>query len=373
MFWSISLLVLLAAGLVTLWPLLDSGSNRKLAALAGVVLLPVAGYVLYQGVGTPEALDPALSRPRQQAQEAPAHTGMTDLGTLTERLRQRLEASPDDFEGWVLLGRSYKNLQNYTKAIEALETADRLSPGQPLVQVELVEAKLYASGNSQFTPEMTATLEKAVATDPSQQKGMWLLGIAAAQNGDDERALEWLEKLRLQVEPGSPVEQTLLAQIDQIRTRLGRPPEEVTMPGTAAATAAAADSAPAAAAESAGTDVRVELSATASNSWPQLATGSVPPGAVLFVIIRPEGMTGGPPLGARRVIQPQFPLQLTLTDADSMVPQRPISSATTLNLQARLSLSGRPTPTAGDWQSASSAVAANSDAPITLILDQKVE
>jgi len=372
-FWLISGLVVLGTGILVFLPLLGKGARLKPVTVAGILLLPLVGYVLYQQVGTPRALDPALTRAPERVATQQGHEANTDLGTLTERLRKRLEENPDDVQGWVLLGRSYKNLQNYPKAIEAFENAERLSPGIPLVQVELVEARLFTSNDPKFTPDMVATLEKAVAEEPALQKGLWLLGIAAAQEGDDARALEWWEKLHAQLEPGSSIEQSLNEQIAQIRTRLGQdaPPEPVSAPP--AGTAPAPVTAPAEQTASGGTEILIELSEAASQSWPGIAAGAVPEGAILFIIARPEGMAGGPPLGVRRINQPRFPLQVTLTDGDSMMPQRPISSVERLELQARLSLSGRPTPSAGDWQNVAVGIARGSTEPTTLVLDQKVE
>jgi cytochrome c-type biogenesis protein CcmH len=110
-----------------------------------------------------------------------------------------------------------------------------LAPDQPLVQVELVEARLFVSGDPRITPEMVATLEQAVSAEPTLQKGLWLLGIAAAQQGDDVRALEWWEKLRAQIEPGSQIEQSVLEQMDQARVRLGKTSQPAVTPPMAAA------------------------------------------------------------------------------------------------------------------------------------------
>ncbi len=377
MFWLISLLILLIAGLLALSPLLGKGSNWKLATIALILVLPMAAWWLYHQVGTPQALDQASLRAPAQEPEGPEHAANTDMATLTEGLRLRLEENPDDVEGWILLGRSYKNLQNYPLAIEALEKADSLQPGQPLLQVELVEARLFASGQQHFTAEMTAALEQAVAADPSLQKGLWLLGIAAAQAGDDARAVSWWEQLLPQVEPGSQVEQMVQSQLAEARSRLGQAPASA--PGsspTATPTSTptvAPTSTPTAAQAWQGLDIQVELSAAASQAWPQLPPGAVPPGTVLFIIIRPEGAAGGPPLGAHRVVQPQFPLHLTLSDQDSMMEQRPISSAPRLELQARLSRNGQPTPSAGDWQSAALAVSSTSAEPAKLMVDKQLE
>ncbi len=360
MFWAISLFIVLLSGAVTLWPLMRSHSRWKLAATAAVLALPLIVYWMYQGVGSPAALSP-------EAVESSAHV-TSDMAALTEQLRQRLTESPDQVEGWVLLGRSYKSLQNYPKAVEALETAHRLAPGQPLIVVELVEARLFASGNPRVTPEMTAMLEQAVKADPTLEKGLWLLGIGAAQAGDDRSAIGWWERLLPQLEPGGAVTQEVTEHIAQARMRLGESPETIAAPKIPAEekTVAAADTV---AAESwPGLEISIALGASATAAMPQ-----IPNGAVLFIIAREEGSSGGPPLGVRRIDQPVLPLQLTLTDRDSMMPQRPISRSAGIKLQARLSLTGQPTPVAGDWQSASAQVNPGSGELTQLILDQKVE
>jgi len=79
----------------------------------------------------------------------------------------------------------------------------------------------------------------------------------------------------------------------------------------------------------------------------------------------------GPPLGARKIERPEFPLTLSLTDKDSMLPQRPISAAGEVEIQARLSFSGQPLPVTGDWQS--QPASGLSGQPIRLLLDQQVE
>jgi cytochrome c-type biogenesis protein CcmH len=239
--------------------------------------------------------------------------------------------------------------------------------------VELVEAQLFASGQQGFTPEMTAVLEQAVAADPSLQKGLWLLGIAAAQTGDDARAVSWWEQLLPQVETGGQVEQMVQSQLAEARSRLGEAPATEPSVAPTSAPTTAPTVVPTSAQAWPGLDIQVELSGAASQAWPQLPPGAVPPGTVLFIIIRPEGAAGSPPLGARRVVQPQFPLQLTLSDQDSMMEQRPISSAPRLELQARLSRTGQPTASAGDWQSAVLAVSSTAGEPAKLSVDQEVK
>jgi cytochrome c-type biogenesis protein CcmH len=365
MFWALAATFLLIAAVLTLWPLLVGKTLWKPMALLLVFAVPAAAAWLYQGVGTPAALEPEARQPMDLS-----GAGMADL---TDRLQARLTATPEDLDGWVLLGRSYKTLQRYPEALQALETANRLVPEQPMVLVELVEARLFASGDPRITPEMVALLEQAVGSEPGLQKGYWLLGIAAAQRGDDAGAIARWEELLEQVEPGSGVADAVTAQIAEARTRLGIPAGESPPAGetltageaTVAGEAPLAGEAPVIGAAPLFA-VEVTLSPTARETL-----GPLPPEATLFVVVRPAGAAAGPPLGARKIERPEFPLTLSLTDKDSMLPQRPISSAGEVEIQARLSFTGQALPVTGDWQS--QPASGLSGQPIRLLLDQQVE
>ena len=355
MFWLISLVLLVAAGILTAWPLLAGGARGRLVTVLSVVLVaPLLTYWLYITVGAPQALRTA----------EPAVAGeIADMDDLTATLRGRLRETPEDLEGWILLARSYKSMQRHPEALEALEIANRLVPDQPMVMVELVEARLFTSGDPTITAEMTATLEQAVQADPSLQKGLWLLGIAAAQRGDDTGALAWWQQLLAQLEPDSPVAESVQEQIAQVRERAGAA-------AIAPARAPAALTEPASLLAEPGSllDVQVDVGDAARQA---LQSGSGQP--ILFVIVREADMPGGPPLGVRRFDGPDLPLALRLTDADSMMPQRPISSAATVDVQARLSFSGSPTAVSGDWQSAVISAPSPSAGTVNLLIDQIVE
>jgi hypothetical protein len=75
----------------------------------------------------------------------------------------------------------------------------------------------------------------------------------------------------------------------------------------------------------------------------------------------------------RRIADPQFPIELTVSDRDSMMAQRPISLESEVQLQARVSLSGSPAARPGDWQSAAVKVALDAAGTVELTLDQRVE
>ena len=58
-----------------------------------------------------------------------AANGQTvDVGAMVMRLRDKLEANPDNPQGWLLLGRSYMNLERYDEAVDAYKKAIILIP-----------------------------------------------------------------------------------------------------------------------------------------------------------------------------------------------------------------------------------------------------
>ncbi len=379
MFWTLAAAAVFAATLIALLPLFKGKTFWQPAALALVFLVPAASLWMYTKIGTPAAIDLAPPPRAEAAGTAPAdHTqGAGDMNSAIDSLRARLEQNPDDLEGWMLLARSYRSQQRFGEAVQALETAHSLAPDDPFVMVELAEAWIFTSPDGQISDQSLAMLQRALAIDPSQQKALWLLGVAAAQAGEYQYAIDQWEALMALVEPDSQVAQSLQGQIDEARAALaaatGAPAAETTDKAPAesadAAASPAASTAPAMTADTGGDGwqgTRLSISAGAAMP-PDLASR-----AVLYVVIRSPGPAMGPPIGVRRISGPALPLRLTITDQDSMIAERKISLESEIQVQARLSLSGSPAASDGDWQSAAVTVSLDSSEPVQLVLDQQV-
>lgn len=336
MFWFVAITISLLVAAAVCWPLLRSGGLTRSAGLSLVALGVVLSLLLYREVGTPAAID-VDGRPAARSEVARHAPDQAQMGQLLEQLEQRLQENPDDLEGWLILGRSYKTMQRYHDALAALENAYDLAPRNPVVMVELAEASMFASGNPSIGAQQRGLLEQAVAADPQNQKGLWLLGIAAAQAGETNSAADYWQRLLAQMEPGSSAAVAIQGQIDSLSgvTATEAPPES--WPGF---------------------DITV--------SAPGLDFQATP-GSALFVIARRPG-AAGPPLGVRRIENPAFPVKLVLTDADSMLPQLPVSSSDSLELLARLSPTGQAVPSEGDIESVVVQTSPADSAPITLEL-----
>jgi cytochrome c-type biogenesis protein CcmH len=376
-FWILAAVALAIAAFITFLPLFRPKTGWTPIALALIFLLPAGALMLYPYIGTPEGLDqvaPAAA-PATQA----AHTSeSSEMDAMVDNLRARLTESPEHLEGWMLLSKTLKTMQRYPEALEALETAHRIAPEDPYISVELIEARIFVSGQGQIDNEMVTVLEDAVARDPSQQKGLWLLGVASSQSGNDAKAIEYWQTLVQQLEPGTSIAGSVQKQISQAQNRLGieqessaemevikpdvSPKREVIKPDVSAEREGIE--------QDAGADQEgIKLHLSASDEL----KANMPSSAILFIIIRSAGPVAGPPLGVRRISNPVLPLELAISDRDSMMAERKISSESELRLQARLSLSGAPNAQSGDWQSAALTVPLKTTETVQLVIDQRVD
>jgi cytochrome c-type biogenesis protein CcmH len=95
--------------------------------------------------------------------------------------------------------------------------------------------------------------------------------------------------------------------------------------------------------------------------------GRVPAGAALFVFARAAG--GGPPLAAKRIESPHFPLAFELGPQDRMVAGRPFEGP--LQLSARLDADGNATTRSpGDLQGGSAAPVEPGASGVAIVHDQ---
>jgi len=362
-FWTIAAAVLFVAAVITLFPLLRGKSALQPVALALAFILPAAGLWIYDNFGTPEGID-VLGTPQQVSNAADPHAQGGEMDDMLAGLRQRLEQNPDDLDGLMLLARTLKASQQFAEAADVLERAHALAPENPAVMVELAEAWIYKTPDGSVPESSLAMLERALGINPELQKGLWLMGIASMQQGDDPFAISYWQTLLEQLEPGSNSYNMVASQINEAQARMGMMPESHTPEvegGVVAQTTAPASE------DGAWSGTRVILDAN-DDAKQALANG-----AVLYIMIRGPGPAMGPPLGVRRVSNPSFPLEVTITDSDSMMKERMISSEAEIRLQARVSLTGTPAAQSGDWNSEAKTIELASASLVVLDIDQPVE
>ncbi len=253
---------LLAAGHIP--PELDRTMGQK--ALSGLALgmaamVALAAAALYTNMGQPElagsAPVPAAAAPAAGPPPAPAQA-QGEVAQLISGLEQKMQANPQDPEGWRMLGWSYFQTGRYADAAKAYARAIALKPDGVGYQSAYGEALVQEAGG-QVTPAAAAAFAKAASQDGADARARYFLAVRKAETGDRAGAIEdwlklladspadapWLPQLR------TVIEQTAAQAKIDIAARLAatRPVGNASVPGqpnpAAAAAATAAAGAPA--------------------------------------------------------------------------------------------------------------------------------
>ena len=180
-----------------------STGPAKKTAFALAVLLPVGALVGYTLLGTPRALDPAQTQPQRQVTPEQI-VGMVD------KLAARLKDNPDDKQGWIMLGRSYKMMSRFAEAADAYAKAGDAVTGNSALLADYAETVALANGGK-FAGKPTELLNQALKLEPNEPQALILAGVAAGDRGDFKAAVAYWERLLPLVEPGSEEEQSIKA------------------------------------------------------------------------------------------------------------------------------------------------------------------
>lgn len=186
------------------------GPSRKMA-IAILMLLPPLALVGYSILGDPKALDPAATQAVEQAQVTPEQ-----INTMVAQLAAKMQANPDDMQGWLMLARSYKALGRFEEAVQAYGKAEKVVNETPDLLASYAEAVAMAGGKG-LLGKPQELVEKALKIDPNHGHSLFLGGAAAMEAGDNKKGIAYWEKLLPQVEPGSEIEQMLKSGIDKMK------------------------------------------------------------------------------------------------------------------------------------------------------------
>lgn len=334
--------------------------SSRTVALALIVTIPIAVFLLYWTLGNPLA----LIHPGAQAKETGgdseyAHQSSTSLDTLTDRLKQRMEQSPNDGAGWALLARSYVELGRHGDAVTAYEKAVALIPEDAQLLVDYADALAMARGRKlEGKPE--DLIARALKLDPRNVKGLMLAGTIAYDRKDFPTALKHWEQAQKGLPPETEPElvQELAANINEVRGLLGLAVgggKIASMPTDVPTSTK---------------QVRQNLAISGMVTLAPSLAGKGSPVDTLFVFARE---TNGPPMPVSivRATKQDLPFTFRLDDSTSPMPSRKLSDVGTVVIVARLSKSGEAMPKSGDVQGMSQPVKPGAKG-INVILDREI-
>ncbi|MDM5070866.1 MULTISPECIES: c-type cytochrome biogenesis protein CcmI [Aeromonas] len=338
--------------------------GKSLIWIPGVLVLVVVSLGLYYQLGS--------WREVQRWQDANSRLGELSNRILVERdaqvteqdlmdfmlgLRTRLKDEPNDYRGWLLLGRLSLDGNDPEMAREALERAYALAPQKAMVAVPYAQA-LMMTGDDAQADEL---LRSAIALDPANIEARSVYAFMALQKEDFKTALlRWREMLPL-MEKGSTRYAMVERSIDYAEQQLKQ--RSMAAPGV-----------PATQSEQAQSQAPAQVLEVKAGEFPlhvTLAPGiQLPEDAHLFVF---AVIPNGPPMpiAVKRIPGPQFPLTLSLGDGDAMMEGSKLAAYPQLQFKARLSRGGNVMNKEGAFEGVSAPIPTDAipSAPIDIRID----
>jgi cytochrome c-type biogenesis protein CcmH len=174
---------------------------------------PLLALVLYLHWGSLDQLMLARQHGGHPAQS---------IEKITTRLEVLLAATPDSAEGWSLLGRAYTTQKRMADAAHAFERAATLA-GRPSELLGRWAQALYFAGNRQWTPQLQALTDEALASNPQEAASLKLLGMAAFQAGRYADATAYWERLADTLPEQDPARGAIAADIAHARELAAAP------------------------------------------------------------------------------------------------------------------------------------------------------
>ncbi|WP_028024811.1 c-type cytochrome biogenesis protein CcmI [Enterovibrio calviensis] len=287
--------------------------------LPGVLILVILSYALYLTTGnqqkvvhwqeTAAKLPELSSRLMSDSQEPMTDQEMADL---TLALRTKLSQTPDDAMGWLLLGRIGLANRDIQTAEGAMSRAYRLMPEDSDVKLGYAQS-LMLSGDETNVNKARDMLREVVKVDHGNLQALSLLAFEAFERGAFDEAIAAWSTMKQLLPANDPRAMMLDRSIERAEAQAG-----------------------------AGNGQSVSVTISLGDEV------GVPNEGVLIVSV--HSADGAPmPVAAKRLPLTNFPVNVELTDADSMIPERLMSSLPDVLVKARIDSDGNVMTKDGDW------------------------
>jgi cytochrome c-type biogenesis protein CcmH len=298
---------------------IDDTKGRWLA-LPIAIFVPLLALAIYSIKGDLRAFDiptvTAAGTPKTAA----------DINAMVEKLAQKMAQNPQDPQGWIMLARSYKVLKRYPDAVSALRKARALLGDEPQTLLQLADVIAMQNGGS-LLGEPTELVAKALALDANNDMGLWLYGLANAEEGKFGEAIGNWKKLQTHYKTNDADYTEVQKLIDQAKEALGEKVESAKDETTPSSTSGKS----------------LHLAVALDDKFKSTVS------AEDYVFIYAQPAQGGKmPLAVVKKQVKDLPIDITLDDSMAMMPNMTISSVANVQVSARVSKSGNASPQSGE-------------------------
>ncbi len=306
--------------------------------------IPAFSLLLYSRIGDFQALEPT---PEMLAQPK-ATPSAEDINRMVAKLAERMKTDPGNAEGWYMLGKSYKYLQQYSKAVDAYAHAYQLLGERSDLMLEYAEV-LALANHEQFSGKPAELVLNVLAREPDNVSALWFGGIVKAQAGEAPEAVKLWQKLYGLLPQDSEAQQQVKAMLASINASPSpNTSEQAQQPSMS------------------GHEVHLNVMLA-----PELQA-KVSPSDTVFIYAQ---AVSGPkmPLAVVRKTVADLPVQVTLSDALAMSPMYKLSMFSEIKLIARVSKTGNAVSAPGDLIGTIESVSSQDNTPHSVLINSVVK
>lgn len=260
---------------------------------------------------------------------------MEEIARLGLGIRTELQTDPRNVADWVMLGRIGMALNNATTATQAFSHAYQLAPNEPEVALGYAEV-LTRSSDPQDNKQAADMLRDMMARNHEDERVLSLLAFNAFEQGDYKKAIGAWEMMLKTLPANDSRREVLKRSIEQAKVQSGE--------------------------DNSLLNVTINLSPDVERQ--------LPPTAVLVVSVT-DGATPIP-VAVKQLPLGHFPVTVSLSDANAMMPERLLSTQKQVKVRARISRDGLANPQSGDWFGESAVLPYNKESQISVQIEHQV-
>ena len=349
--------------------------NAKLPLAIGAVLAIACGVIVYAQVNqmgrvtqASQAIEALPELSQQLASGNANNLTQQDIASLALAIRQRLREEPEDDTGWMYFGRLMLSIGQEVQAIEAIDKAVSLAPSNSANRITLAQA-LMTTGDVNNLERAQSILLGLLNDNPANDNLALMMAVVSAQLGDLENTQRFYKQVEGKLPADSDMAQRLVARIKELQ---GNTSEMVALQNTAA--------------EITDTTIAQNASSEAQNDSSKAQTGfnitvnlsddaytKAPKEGFLIVFAQDANSDNKMPAAVVKLPIDDFPVSVTLTTENAMMPQFTLATLSDVVVTARLSKDGNVAVSKGEWQgSVSASVTANEISSLSVIIDKEL-
>ncbi len=320
--------------------------SKKIISILIFILVPTFVLIIYNYIGSSISIEQLSTNASSQELN---NKNLVSVEEMLKNVERRLIDDPDNANDWLMLANSYVVLKRYTEAVRAYENLYRLNGDDPSLLFRYADVLAMANSGI-FKGKPTELVKKGLRLDPENTMGLWLAGLAAYEEGRINKAIDYWQSVLPKLEKGSDEEKNIKKYIE-----FAAKENNISLDNSVVE-------------KNNLSEYSIKLNIELSSEFSAVDIDNT-----VFIYAKPVNSNIKMPIVVLRKKVSDLPLELSLDDSMSMLPNNKLSSYESVIVLARISKTGTAKSEKGDLIGVSSPISTSSKKTIKIIINSIVE